>query len=137
MKARKVTKWISRITTALLFVVLFAMIFLVIAERAGGGNLFGYQLKTVLSGSMEPNIQTGSVIAVQSVKDGTHFQKGDIVTFKTKDHNLVTHRIYKVNNDGKQYITKGDNNDAPDQKPLLADNIVAEYTGFKIGRAHV
>lgn len=31
----------------------------------GEPQVFGYQLKTVLSGSMEPEIKTGSIIAVK------------------------------------------------------------------------
>lgn len=114
---------------ALIITVLF-----VISVRASGGEptLFGYQFKTVLSGSMEPEIQTGSIIAVQPVEEERRFHKGDIITFKTKEDILVTHRIVEVNGDGKQYITKGDNNDAVDSEPVIADNIVAHYAGFTI-----
>jgi signal peptidase len=132
MALRKLLKAISTMTTVLLFVVLCFTIFFVIVSKASGGetNLFGYQLKTVLSGSMEPKIQTGSVIAIKLVDNPSHFEKGDVITFKTKDHLLVTHRIYKVK--GQQYVTKGDNNNAPDPDPVLADHIVGEYTGFTV-----
>lgn len=132
MKMRGVTKWISRITTTILFTVLLLMVFMVVSSKMSGGSVFGYQLKTVLSGSMEPGIHTGSIIAVKPTHDVTNFLKGDVVTFKADEHELVTHRVFKVKNDGQQYVTKGDNNNAPDMDPLLAQNIVAEYTGFTI-----
>ncbi|HEU5139287.1 MAG TPA: signal peptidase I [Bacillales bacterium] len=134
MKLRKTMKWVSRVTSTVLFVLLLLMIFMVISSRAAGGNpsLFGYQLKTVLSGSMEPGIQTGSIIAVKPVKETKQFEKGDVITFKTRDEKLVTHRVYKVLGSGTQYVTKGDNNEDPDPNPVLSQNIVAKYTGFTI-----
>lgn len=129
---KKIPKWIGRITTAVLFMVLFSVIFMVFASNLNGGTIFGYQLKTVLSGSMEPDIQTGSIIAVKPTQDVKHFQKGDVVTFNTQDHGQVTHRIYQVKNNGDQYVTKGNNNNAPDTEPLMAHNIEAQYTGFTL-----
>lgn len=126
-----ITKWVSRITTILLLIVLLVMIFIVISTKANG-NVFGYQLKTVLSGSMEPDIQTGSIIAVKLADDVNNFKEGDIVTFHAPDHGFVTHRIHGVGEDGQKYVTKGDANKTPDTDPLLADNIVAQYKGFTI-----
>lgn len=83
---------------------------------------------------MEPNIQTGSIIAIKETDGQRDFQKGDVITFKTKDDILITHRIAQVNNDGQQYkyITKGDANDGPDIDSVLSENIVGVYTGFTI-----
>ena len=47
----------------------------------------GYQFKSVLSGSMEPTFLTGSIIAIEPTKDGSKYQKGDVITFKEKDEN--------------------------------------------------
>lgn len=95
-------------------------------------SLFGYQLKAVLSGSMEPEIQTGSIISIKPVDDPTRFKKGDVITFRTRDDTLITHRIIEVKGDGQQYITQGDGNNGPDVEPVLAENIVGEYTGFNV-----
>lgn len=134
MNGKRILKGISNIITTVLFVVLLFTLILVISTKATGGeeNLFGYQLKTVLSGSMEPGIQTGSVIAVKSVDEPTDFQKGDVITFRTKDDILVTHRIAKVMEDGQQYTTKGDANDGPDMNPVNSGDIVGTYTGFTV-----
>lgn len=81
---------------------------------------------------MEPKIQTGSIIATKLIDEQYQFDKGDVVTYKTEDGILITHRIVKIKGGGKQYITKGDNNDGPDIKPVLSQNIVGVYTGFTL-----
>ncbi|WP_163970564.1 signal peptidase I SipW [Oceanobacillus halotolerans] len=134
--SRKILKWLNHIATTLLFVVLISMLFIVISSKASGGEpeIFGYQLKTVLSGSMEPDIQTGSIIAVKPGGDMTRFQEGDVITYMEEDQKLVTHRITEVihSGDNVMYRTKGDNNDAVDAEPVLSENVVAEYKGFTI-----
>ncbi|WP_186579914.1 signal peptidase I SipW [Aquibacillus kalidii] len=136
MKLKKVMKWISRVVTFTLFVTLVFMIFVVISSKASGGEpqIMGYQLKTVLSGSMEPGIKTGSIIAVKPDGEMTAFEKGDVITFMEESDKLVTHRIVDVIKSGENvmYQTKGDNNDGPDPNPVLSENVVAEYTGFTI-----
>ncbi|WP_099159096.1 signal peptidase I SipW [Virgibacillus ndiopensis] len=133
MKGKHILKVISNLITSLLFIVLLVTFFAVITMKASGGeaNLFGYQLKTVLSGSMEPDIQTGSIIAIKETDDQRNFQKGDVITFQSNDM-LITHRIIDVKNNGQQYITQGDANDAPDMDPVLSDSIVGVYKGFTI-----
>lgn len=122
----------SNITTTLLFIILLITLFSVIAMRASGGeaSIFGYQLKSVLSGSMEPAIQTGSIIAINTDRAARNFQEGDVITFQTNDDAVVTHRVTEADNG--QYVTKGDANDAPDVEPVMQENIIGAYTGFSI-----
>jgi signal peptidase I len=136
MKMIMVKKWVSNIVTAILFLTLISTAFVVISSKASGGEpqVMGYQLKTVLSGSMEPGIKTGSIIALKPGGDMTRFKKGDVITYKESEDKLITHRVLEVKGTGEntQYITKGDNNDAPDLAPVLAANVVGEYNGFTI-----
>lgn len=136
MKMISVKKWMSNIVTGLLFLTLISTAFVVISSKASGGEptVMGYQLKTVLSGSMEPGIQTGSIIAIKPGGDMTRFKKGDVITFKESETKLITHRVLEVKGTGEntQYITKGDNNDAADLQPVLAANVVGEYNEFTI-----
>ncbi|MFC7371428.1 signal peptidase I SipW [Fictibacillus iocasae] len=129
-------RWISNIMTVLLLITFLLMGFVAISSKASGGEpaIMGYQLKTVLSGSMEPEIQTGSIVAIKPGGDMTRFSKGDVITFKESETKLVTHRVLEVRGEGPNtsYITKGDNNDAADMKPVLAANVVGEYNGFTI-----
>lgn len=122
--------------TVVLFLALILMVFVVVTSKASGGEpqIFGYQLKTVLSGSMEPGIKTGSIIAVKPGGDMSRFSEGDVITFKQEENVLVTHRITETIKNGDQvmYRTKGDNNDSEDMEPVLSENVVAEYNGFTI-----
>jgi len=133
---KKVLKWINHIVTGILVVVFIVFAAFVLLNKFSGGepSIFGYQLKTVLSGSMEPAIKTGSIIAVKPGGDMTRFKEGDIITFMDEERRLVTHRIIEVVQSGDQtmYRTKGDNNNAPDQNLVMSGNVVAEYTGFSI-----
>lgn len=136
MVLKKIGKIVSNLITFLLFLLLILMLFLVISSKAAGGEpqIFGYQLKTVLSGSMEPGIQTGSIIVVKPGGDLTRFKEGDVITFKEEENMLITHRITEVIKSGEHvmYRTKGDNNNAEDMNPVLSENVVAEYAGITI-----
>ncbi|XQY90594.1 signal peptidase I SipW [Metabacillus sp. HB246100] len=136
MKSIKMKKLASNMVTGVLFFALILMVFVVVTSKASGGEpqIFGYQLKTVLSGSMEPGIKTGSIIAVKPGGDMSRFSEGDVITFKQEENVLVTHRITETIKNGDQvmYRTKGDNNDSEDMEPVLSENVVAEYNGFTI-----
>lgn len=134
MKGKVILKWLGNCISTMFIILLVCAVFIVIASRAAGGetSLFGYQLKTVLSGSMEPEMQVGSVILVKQTEGDDTFESGDVITFMTKDAILVTHRIIGVENDGQRFITKGDNNNGPDVEPVLAHNIVGKYSGWTL-----
>ena len=127
-------KALKNIVTILLFAVLFILLFVVVSMKASGGEagLFGYQIKSVLSGSMEPGIQTGSIIAVKETDTTHHFEKGDVITFLTDEGMVVTHRIEQVKDDGQTYITKGDANDGADLDPVMQENIIGKYSGVTV-----
>ncbi|GAK02883.1 signal peptidase SipW [Geomicrobium sp. JCM 19037] len=130
----RIGKWTSSLITGMMFVLLLATLFTVITSHASEGepSLFGYEIKTVLSGSMEPGIQTGSIIAIEQQEITTNFNRGDVVTFFGPEGVLVTHRVHEVIDNGQSYITKGDNNNAPDTSPVMAEDIVGKYTGFTV-----
>ena len=96
-KNKKVMKLINNIVTGILMVLLITVAAVVVITKASGGEpqLFGYQFKTVLSGSMEPGIQTGSIISVKQAVDKTNFKVGDVITFQEEEI-LITHRITEV-----------------------------------------
>lgn len=128
--------FVTKAVTVLFYLVIGVLIFFIASSRLTGGppEVFGYQIKTVLSGSMEPGIQTGSIIAVKTGGDKEKFKEYDVVTYMKNSRQFVTHRIIEVitKNDQVMYRTKGDHNDGPDTSLLLPDNIIAEYHGFTI-----
>ena len=136
MKKQKIMKWINNFISGILMILLITVASVVVITKISGGEpqLFGFQLKTVLSGSMEPGIQTGSLIAVKQAVDKTKFKAGDVITFLEEEGILITHRITEVvkSGDAILYRTKGDNNNAEDMNPVLSTNVVAKYTGFTV-----
>jgi len=82
---------------------------------------------TVLSGSMEPVIKTGSVVVVKSVSE---YRVGDIITFGpySKTKAPTTHRVYEMKVVGGEpvYITKGDANNAPDIREITKKDILGK-----------
>jgi signal peptidase I len=129
-------KILNGLITVILAITLLSMIFVVISTKASGGEpkIFGHQLKTVLSGSMEPTFKTGSIIAVKPVENTMNLKKSDIITFLQPDQTIVTHRIVEVikNGDQTMYQTKGDNNKDVDSQPVLAQNVMGKYSNFTI-----
>jgi signal peptidase I len=135
---RKTLKFLSTAVNIILMVNLLIMVFLVISTKASGGEpkAFGYQFKSVLSGSMEPTFKTGSIIGVKPLdeKQKASLSKNDVITFNKSETEVVTHRIVDVikQESGTLYVTKGDNNKDKDVSPVLSDNVLAEYDGFTI-----
>jgi len=131
-----VWKIISNVISFVLFALMVCLAFVVISSKASGGDptVMGYQFKTVLSGSMEPTFLTGSIIAIEPTKNGSKYKKGDVITFKEDEKKIVTHRIIGVKNaNGKvMYETKGDNNNGPDLKPVLAENVIGKYADITV-----
>ena len=73
-------------------------------------NVFGYSYFVVATGSMSGTIEVDDIIFVKITKD---VKINDIVTFKNKDGDIITHRLIKY--DGSRYITKGDINNVSDE----------------------
>lgn len=94
-----------------------------------GVRVFDIQLYVVISGSMEPEYPTGSMIYVKEV-DVSTLQEGDVITFKLTGNTTATHRIETVVKDEATgeligFITKGDANEVNDgDVPLDPDKVI-------------
>ncbi len=84
----------------------------------------GPKILTVLSGSMEPAIHTGSVVVI---KPESIYKDGDVVTFgpDTKTQIPTTHRIVssRVQDGVMIFKTQGDANNAPDSTEIRQSDI--------------
>ncbi|UOY92591.1 signal peptidase I [Ectobacillus sp. JY-23] len=133
---KRAISFVSRVITVVMFACMLLLAYLAISSKITGGkpDVFGYEIKTVLSGSMEPTFYTGSIIAIKPVQSGTSYKPGDVITYKLQDGTLVTHRVKEVNAVGEEvmYVTKGDANDAADSEPVAHKNVVGSYKGFTI-----
>ena len=95
--------------------------------------VFGYRILHVISGSMEPAIETGSYIIIRET-ESENLQIGDIITFISKEPAIYgmynTHRIYDICKDtytGETlFITKGDAHEDTDGYPVMKDQIVGK-----------
>ncbi len=83
----------------------------------------GWGSATIISGSMRPTVQPGSVVVYEPYR-GQDVGLGTVVTFHDAHvDRLVTHRVARVDDDGTMH-TKGDANAQEDLVPLTRDRIV-------------
>ena len=98
----------------------------VLAVLLLGGRLLGWQVFTVVSGSMEPVYHVGDLLYVRPT-DPADLQPGDVITFVMNEQLVVgTHRIVEVEDTGERlyFYTKGDANAAMDAAPVAQENVL-------------
>ena len=111
-----------------IFTTILVAISVIIAVLLVGVRLVGFQVYTVLSGSMEPTYHTGSLIYVKSV-DYQDIKSGDVITFMLDEDTIATHRVVQVIPDEEdstvlRYQTKGDANDVVDAGLVHYKNVI-------------
>lgn len=82
-------------------------------------RLFGYQMYTVVSGSMEPAISKGSLVYVEEA-DPLSLLPGDIIAYGSavEADVVITHRIVENQAEEARFLTKGDANENADMLPV-------------------
>ena len=118
---KKIWNFVSTVLVAV--VVLLALLL-------AGARIFGLQVFTVLSGSMEPTYHTGSLIYVKKVDPFT-IQPGRPITFMLDEKTVATHRVVGVVPDEEdttviRFRTKGDANEAEDGTLVHYKNVIGE-----------
>lgn len=118
----KTTKTILKTISTLIVVFVVSIAFLLV-----GIKLFGVQIYTVLSGSMEPTYKVGSVIYVVDVEID-ELKEQDPITYRIGNDTIATHRIIdiKEENGKKTFQTKGDANDKPDERLVDENEIIGK-----------
>jgi len=89
-------------------------------------SVMGYSIYIVLSGSMNPSFDTGSLIVSKSTPV-EEIKVKDVITFKdSKSEDATTHRIVEIKEDdnGVSYITKGDANEVNDPKYVPYEDVL-------------
>jgi signal peptidase len=100
--------------------------------------LTGHRSLTVLSGSMEPTLEKGSVV-IDEVIHPTEARVGDIVTFSdpANEERSITHRLRSVRVEGNtaHMVTRGDANDSGEQWEIALDGEIGRvaYHVPKVG----
>ena len=82
---------------------------------------------TVISGSMEPAIPTGSLVYVRYEEPDT-IVKDDVIAFYSNnaDGSIITHRVVSNSPAMGQFITKGDANEEKDMNPIPYNNYIGK-----------
>ena len=104
-KKSPVAAFCSALGTVLLTVLILACIPLTLPKA------FGFQMYTVISGSMEPTIVKDDVIAFYS---------------NNADGSIITHRVVSNSPAMGQFITKGDANEEKDMNPIPYNNYIGK-----------
>jgi len=115
----KTVKRILKIFYSVLFAIFIIIALFIILTTT---NLIkGYNFYVVMSGSMEPNIKTGSIVGT---KEKEEYIKGDVITVMVNNdpNNTYTHIIVDVKEDS--YVTKGDANEDNDADPAFKDSVL-------------
>jgi len=106
----------------------------------GLAKVTGHETLTVMSGSMEPAIHTGDVVAAKPISP-LDARVGDVITFQEPHGKgrLITHRVRRMraDEDKVRFVTKGDANNTVEEWQIASDGKVARVTnrGWKIGYA--
>lgn len=82
-------------------------------------RFFGYHIYSVVSGSMEPAIPTGSLVYIREAKP-EEIAEGDVIAFygAADAASIITHRVVENRVVMGEFITKGDANQTPDMNPV-------------------
>lgn len=124
---KKLKKIFNIFTSVLIGLVVLIAILLV------GVRIIGLKPYTVLSGSMEPNYHTGSVVYVREVPT-SELVVGDTITYAIDGGAVVTHRIIELVPDEDtpelvRFRTQGDANKDADGTLVHPNNVLGKVVG--------
>ncbi|RNC63181.1 MAG: Signal peptidase I W [Candidatus Dichloromethanomonas elyunquensis] len=126
----KITGWI--VFFSVVSVLVAAIISINMAKNRGEiPNVWGFQVFSVESGSMEPTLQIGTLIVSRKTNHPESLKANQIVTFRTLSGYIVTHRIIEVvttSSGNTAYRMKGDNPvNSPDEDLLTPDRVIGIF----------
>ena len=106
------------LSTVLVMLTVLCAVFLM------GSRLLGYQVYTVLSGSMRPAYAEGDLLYVEPVKP-SQVKVNDPITFVLNEKlTVATHRVVRIDRENQLFYTKGDANGTEDTDPVHFNNLI-------------
>lgn len=133
MKGKNILKQIGNVLFYLLIVLILVFTISVSKAKKTGNQatILGHQFYTVLTGSMSPTINPGSLVVVKQVNPNS-IKSGDIITFgNSSDSSVTTHRVKDIiTENGLKFITQGDANNVEDPMPLDSNLIIGKVVYF-------
>ena len=131
-----ITGIISWVMLVILVLIAAFLLYYFVSMRvyANKGESFkpAVSLYTIVTQSMEPNINPYDVILDATVKDPKDIKIGDVITFistaSISRGMTITHRVYDIKEENGEYYyyTKGDNNISPDLVPASYTNVLGK-----------
>lgn len=133
-----IIKTIRLIVNVFLILLSFIVISMFILSNINSkymASTIGFEMRKVLSDSMQGTIDKGSII-VSSRTSAQELESGDIITFSTNyfgQEKIITHRIisktpiFSYDSFTYSFKTKGDNNPAPDPFTITSEDIISKF----------
>lgn len=111
----------SALGTVLLILLVLACVPLTVPR------VFGYEIYTVISGSMEPAIPTGSLVYIENAQP-EEIKEGEVIAFYGARDSaaVITHRVVENNTLMGQFTTKGDANEKADVNPVDYEDFIGK-----------
>lgn len=105
-------KRLAIISDIMLVILIIILMFISVIKLSGQTpTIFGYQLYTIITGSMEPEIEVGDVILSKVMNTNTELKVGDIITYEgdTGDYEgkIITHEIIEIDENTGLITPKG------------------------------
>lgn len=124
-KRKELHARIRKLVYIFLVIILYNIVLLYMSyiDKFDTPSFYIYKAYVITTNSMEPELKKDDVVVIKKEK-ADNLKQGDIVTFK-QNGETITHRIVQIDDieDGKLYITKGDNNNVQDEQGLRFDQI--------------
>lgn len=103
-------KWIPAFCNIIGILMILAVVISCLPVTAA--HIKGNEVYNVVSGSMEPMIPVGSLVYVEPVRP-EEIAAGDVIAFRSGS-SVVVHRVMENKPDDREFVTKGDANEAED-----------------------
>lgn len=104
--------------------IMITIYILIIAPR-----LFGYYPIVVLSGSMKPSYNIGTIAYYKSIKKN-NIKVNDVITFHSNGKQIITHRVNKIID--SKFETKGDSNNSKDPNLVEYKDILGKVASITV-----
>ena len=122
---------LDTISVVIIIAAVIVLLNVAVVHKGEPPQLFGYSMFRVLTGSMEPEIPTGSMVIVKH-QNTSDYVVGDVITFHSTDPTLKgsinTHRLIEITGEGNFTVfhTKGDANMIADPYSVDPSDVIGK-----------
>lgn len=122
---------INGMSVIIIAAAVLVLLTVVLTKSGDVPNILGYSVFRVMTGSMEPAIETDSLIVVKRV-EASEIKIGDVISFFSQDpaHGgaVNTHRVTAIEQNGEEwnFVTKGDANQLEDKYVTSSKDLIGK-----------